>query len=146
MDYEVDLNPAHSVIRLTVTARIVTRELAEDIYVFLQRLTSTGGPYAAIYDLSAATSTTIPTKMIRTYAHLKPSIPLGRTHVVVGKQPVIYGLARIFQMCREYLGDKFDVVHSLEEAYKLVGVRPEDFMERIYPERMAGAPGSQAPA
>ena len=57
--------------------------------------------------------------------------------MVVGKQPVIYGLARIFQMCREYLGDKFEVVHSLEEAYDVVGVRPEDFTERLFPKDLA---------
>ena len=35
--------------------------------------------------------------------------------------------ARIFQMCREFLGDKFQLVWTLEEAYDKVGARPEDF-------------------
>ena len=43
-DYRVDLDPAHSVIRLTVTAEIVTLELAEDIYRHLSEVTSQGGP------------------------------------------------------------------------------------------------------
>ena len=49
--------------------------------------------------------------------------------MVVGKEPVIYGLARVFQMCGEFLGNQFDVVWSLEEAYDVVGARPEDFTE-----------------
>ena len=137
MDYQVDLDPTHSVIRLTVTAEIVTLELAEDCYRRLSLVTSRGGPYAAIYDLSAAKNTTIPTDMVRSFARRRPSIPMGRTHVVVGKAPVIYGVARIFQMCREFLGDQFDVVWSLAEAYEIIGARPEDFTQRLFPEDLA---------
>jgi hypothetical protein len=75
--------------------------------------------------------------MVRSYAHREPSIPMGRTHVVVGKAPVIFGLARIFQMCSEALGHQFEVVRSLEEAYDMVGVDPEDFTERLFPRKMA---------
>ena len=147
MDYEVDLDPAHNVIRLTVTAETVTLELAEDIYRHLLEAASRGGPYAAIYDLSAAKHTTIPTDLVRAFARRRPSVPTeGRKHVVVGKEPNIYGLARLFQICGDNVGTDYEVVHTLEEAYKVVEVRPEDFTERLYPERMAGAPGSQAPA
>jgi hypothetical protein len=124
MDYEVDLDPTHSVIRFTVTAETITLELAEEVYQHLSDVTSRGGPYAAIYDLSAAKRTTIPTDIVRSFARRRPSIPMGRTHVVVGKEPAIYGLARVFQMCSEFLGNQFDVVWSLEEAYHMVGVRP----------------------
>ena len=137
MDYQIDLDPAHSVIRLTVLAQVVSLELAEDCYRRLSGITSTGGPYAAIYDLSASTRTTIPTDTIRLLARRAPSIPMGKPHVVVGKEPVIYGLARIFQMCREYLHDQFEVVYSLEEAYDMVEVRPADFRERIFPAALA---------
>ena len=134
MDYLLDLDPAHSVIRLTVTAEIVTLELAEDIYSRLKRLSSSGGPYAAIYDLSATKETTIPVDWIRGYARRRPSVPMGRSHVVVGKTPAMYGLARVFQMCGEAVGKELEVVHTLEEAYKTVGARPEDFTERLFPE------------
>lgn len=65
MDYEIDLSPARSCVRLTVTAETVTPELAEDIYRHLVAATSTGGPYAAIFDLSATQCTTIPTDAVR---------------------------------------------------------------------------------
>ena len=129
--YQIDLDPAHAVIRLTVTAETVTLELAEEIYTRLMRLSSSGGPYAAIYDLSATKHTTIPAEMVRGYARRNPSVPMGRPHVVVGEEPAIFGLARLFQMCREYTHGEFDVVHTLEEAYALVEVRPEDFTERL---------------
>jgi hypothetical protein len=129
MDYEIDLCPAHSVIRLTVTAENVTLGLAEEIYRHLSEATSSGGPYAAIYDLSAAKRTSIPNTMVRSFARRPPSIPMGRKHVVVGTEPAIIGLARVFQMCGEAIGGEFQVVHSLEEAYEIVDVQPEDFTQ-----------------
>ena len=129
MDYEIDLCPTHSCIRLTMMAETVTQELAEEIYRHLSEATSSGGPYAAIYDLSATKHTPMPTDMVRRFARRPPSISMGRKHVVVGTEPVIFGLARVFQMCGESIGSEFQVVHTLEEAYSFVGVRPEDFTE-----------------
>jgi hypothetical protein len=129
MDYEIDLCPTDSVIRLTVTAENITLELAEEIYRHLSEATSSGGPYAAIYDLSATKRTSIPTDTVRGFARRQPSIPMGRKHVVVGTEPVIFGLARVFQMCSEAIGSQFQVVHSLEEAHKIVGVHREDFTQ-----------------
>ena len=129
MDYRIDLSPTRSVIRLTVTAETVTLELAEDIYRHLSEVASSGGPYAAIYDLSAAKNTTMPTDAVRYFAHRHPSIPLGKKHVVVGKERHIYGLARLFQISSESMGGQVEVVHTLKEAYDIVGARPEDFTE-----------------
>jgi hypothetical protein len=129
MDYEVDLCHTHSVIRLTVMAETVTREMAEEIYRHLSEATSSGGPYAAIYDLSATKNTSMAPNMVRSYARRQPSIPMGRKHVVVGMEPAIFGLARVFQMCSEAIGSGFQVVHTVEEAYGIVGVHPEDFTE-----------------
>jgi hypothetical protein len=136
--YQVDLDPTHAVIRLTVIEEMVSLECAESCYQGLSRATSTGGPYAAIYDLTRAKDTTIPTEMVRGFARRSPSIPTGRPHVVVGKFPVIYGLARLFQMCGESVGKEFEVVHTLEEAYEIVGARPEDFTVCLLPERPRG--------
>jgi hypothetical protein len=69
--------------------------------------------------------------MVRSFARRAPSVPMGKSHVVVGKEPHIYGLARIFQMCRERVHGLFEVVRTLEEAYKIVEVCPEDFTQRL---------------
>src|SRR5262249_36169197 len=123
MDYRVDLDPTHRVLRLTVRSSVMTLQCAEDCYICLSQIASRGGgDYAAIYDLTAVTGTTLSVDLIRGYARRNPSIPVGRTHVVVGKEPSIYGMARIFQMCREFLGEKFQVVRTLQEAYDVAGV------------------------
>ena len=134
MNFQIDLDPTHGVIRLTVISAVVDLGGAEEVYARLKRITSDSLQYAGIYDLSAVTGTTLSVDLVRSYARRTPSIPMGKAHVVVGKEPHIYGYARIFQMCREFLGgDKFDVVRTLKEAYDIVGVRPEDFTQRLYP-------------
>lgn len=125
MDYRVELDPAHSVIRLTVTAEIVTLELAEDIYRHLSEVPSQGGPYAAIFDLSGVRRSTIPAGAISSFALRAPAVPEGRTRVEVAKEPSVNGLARMFQLYRDFMGGLYQVVHSLEEAYDMIGVHPE---------------------
>jgi hypothetical protein len=84
MHYQIDLDPTHTVIRLTVNEEIVSLECAESCHQCLSRVTSTGGRYAAIYDLSRARNTSMPIEMVRSFARRHPSIPMGRPHVVVG--------------------------------------------------------------
>jgi hypothetical protein len=129
--YQIDFCAAHDCIRLTVTAEILTLELAEDIYKRLKQISSSGGPYATIYDLTMVKDTTIPVEMVKGYARRNPSVPMGRPHVIVAEEITIYGLARLFQVCREHIYGLFEVVHTLEEAYKIVGVTPEDFTQRL---------------
>ena len=137
MHYQIDLDPTHSVIRLKITEEMMSLECAEEVYRHLRLLTAHGGPYAAIYDLTKVKNTTIPVDLVRSCAQRPPSVPMGRPHVVVGEEPAIFGLARLFQMCREFRHGEFEVVHTLEEAYYIVGARPEDFTERIFPAERA---------
>jgi len=136
MDYRIDLDPAHRVIRLTVTA-VVTEELAEECYQSVSFIASRGGPYAAIFDLSGVTGATLSPDAVRGLAGRAPAVPAGRPRVIVADEPWIFGMARMFQICRDSLGEQFHVVRSLEEAYEMVGVRPEDFVQRIFPKDLA---------
>jgi hypothetical protein len=120
-----------------VLEEMVSMECAESCYGCLSGFSRTGGPYAAIYDLTQAKDTTIPTEIVRGFARRPPSVPMGKPHVVVGISPTIYGLARLFQMCREHVHGLFEVVDSMEEAYEMVGVRFADFTERIFSTELA---------
>jgi hypothetical protein len=136
MHSQIDLDPTHGVIRLTVMEESVSLECAEDVY---QRL-------SALRLAAACTraSTTSRWRRVRRYPPRWSGILRAaatryqygeRKHVVVGKEPQIYGLARLFQICGDNVGKEFEVVHTLEEAYEIVGVRPEDFTECLLPER-----------
>jgi hypothetical protein len=137
MDYRIDLDPRHSVIRATITAAVLTHELAEECYQSVALAASRGGPYAAIWDLSGVTGTTVSANDVRSWALSPRAVPGGRTRVLVAKEPVVYGLSRMLELTHDSIGGQLQIVHSLEEAYEIVGVRPEDFTERLFPEDRA---------
>ena len=137
MDYRVDLDPTHSVIRITVTAKTLTLRLAANFHQSLSLVASRGGPYATIIDLLAVTSCTIPSEGVWNFAFGDPGVPGGRHQVVVAREPSVYGVARMFQSLRDFFGEQHKVVHSLQEAYDIVGVRPEDFTQRLLPKKLA---------
>jgi hypothetical protein len=137
IDYQVDLDPTHQVLRITVTAAVLTHELAEDCYRFVAQIASRGGPYAGIWDLSGVTDTTESADDIRSRALSAAAIPGNRMRVVVAKKPVVFGLSRMLELYRDSMGGQAKVVRSVEEAYAMLGVRPEDFTERLFPKEMA---------
>jgi hypothetical protein len=136
MDYVIDLDPAHRVLRGTVTTAF-TDEGCTDFYRTLERIASRGGPYAGILDLSQAPEFPISSATVRVLAMTNPALPAGRPRVIVAREPVIYGLARMFELIRDSMGGELQVVRSLEEAYAMLGVGPDDFVQRIYPDGRA---------
>jgi hypothetical protein len=136
MDFVIDLDVTHRVFRVTITAAVLTEELAEDYYRNLSLVAARGGPYAAICDYSRVTSTTLSSDTVRGWAKRHPA-PGRRDHVLVAKESAIFGLARMLQLHQDFWGEHFQVVRSLEEAYAMLGVRPEDFTRRVFPQDLA---------
>jgi hypothetical protein len=54
MHSQIDLDPTHGVIRLTVLEESVSLECAEDCYKHLSQLASRRGPYVLLFRLSRA--------------------------------------------------------------------------------------------
>ena len=137
MDYAVDLDPTHRVLRITVTTAL-TDETGRDIYEAVARLVSRGGPYAAITDLSQVVDFPISANTIRALAAMAPAIPLGdRPSVIVAREPALFGLARMFELNRNSMGGQLQVVQTMDEAYDLLKVTPKDFSERLFPKGAA---------
>jgi hypothetical protein len=130
------------VLRITVTSAL-TDEACTDIYRTVARLASRGDPYAAITDLSQVADFPVSYKTVRALAAAAPAIPLGgRPSVIVARHPALFGLARMFELRRDSMGGQLQVVHSLDEAYNLLKVAPQDFSQRLFPEDVttSGAP------
>ena len=136
MDLVVDLDPTHRVLRITVT-RALTDESSSEIYRAIASLAATGGPYAAITDFSQVVDCPVSTNTIRELAATIPAVPGGRPRVIVAPQTAVYGLARMFELHRDSMGGQFHVVRSMDEAYDLLKVTPQDFTQRLFPEEMA---------
>jgi hypothetical protein len=137
MDCLIDLDPTHRVLRATVTTRALIDEGLIDLYRLIERIESQGGPYSAIIDLSEVLAMRVSTKTIRTLAAWNPAVPRGTPRVIVAKKDVIFGLSRMFELSRDSMHGQLHVVHSLDEAYNLLGVNSEDFSKRLFPQRSA---------
>src|SRR5215471_5649590 len=99
-------------LRLTVT-RPLTDETLTDVYRSLSRASAEGGPYAAIFDVSRVEDSPLSANAIRALAATAPAVPVGRPRVVVTGTPALYGLARMFVLTRDSMGDQFHVAREL---------------------------------
>jgi len=136
MDYPIDLDPTHRVLRVTV-GRVLTDELAREVRQTMVRLASRGGPYAVITDLSEVEDDRLTPEVAAELAAAGSPIPDGRLWVLVGKQPVTHRFGRMFELTRNWMGENFELVESVDEAYRMLDVRPEDFTQRLFPESLA---------
>jgi hypothetical protein len=138
MDYVVDLDPTHRVLRITVTTAL-TDEACTNIYQAVARLASQGGPYeAGIFDLSQVLDFPLSSDTVRALAATGPILPGEGPRVIVAPRPAAYGLARMFELYRDSMGGNLQtVVQSLDEAYDLLKVTPQSFSQRLFPECMA---------
>jgi hypothetical protein len=131
--FVVDLDPKHHVLRITVTTALTDKSCTE-IYQAVARLASRGGPYAAITDLSQVADFPVSSNVVKALAATAPAIPLGgRLSVIVARQPALFGIARMFELSRDSMGGQLQVVQSMDEAYNLLEVDPQDFSERLFP-------------
>jgi hypothetical protein len=136
MKYVIDLDPTHQVLRITVTGT-VTDQASREMYASLSHFAATGGPYALILDLSGVTGSQLSTETIRDVAKKPPAVPVGRPRIVVAPRPEDYGLFRMFELLRDGMGGQLHTVLSVDEAYAMLGVSPEDFSECLFPEQLA---------
>ena len=136
MNYVIDLDPVHQVLRVTVTGTVTDQE-SQEMYACLSRFAATGGPYASILDMSGVTNNQLCAETIRDVAQKPPAVPVGRPRVVVAPRAVDYGLGRMFELLRDGMGGQFHVVQSVDEVYAMLGVGPETFSQRLFPKQVA---------
>jgi hypothetical protein len=115
----------------------VTDPASREMYASLSYFAATGGPYAAILDFSEVTGSQVSTETIQDLAKKPPAVPVGRPRVMVAPRPEDYGMLRMFQLLRGGMGGQFRLVLSVDEAYAMLGVGPENFSQRLLPETFA---------
>jgi hypothetical protein len=43
----------------------------------------------------------------------------------------------MIELTRNWMGKQVELVESMDETYRMLGVRPEDFSERLFPKKLA---------
>jgi hypothetical protein len=136
MDYVIDLDPTHLILRITVS-RVLTDELSLEIHRTVKRLASRGGPYAQIADFSKVEESDRISPEIAAEIAIDPPVLGERPSLLVARQPAIHEQARMIELTRNWMGRQVEFVESVDQAYRILGVRPEDFSERLFPKTLA---------
>jgi hypothetical protein len=143
VEYLIDLDPTHQVLRVTVTGTLTDRA-SREMYASVSHFAAAGGPYASILDLAGVTGNQMSIETIRDLAQKPPAVPLGRPRVVAAPRPEDYGLLRMFELWR---GKRrgLVIVLSVDEAYAMLGVSSADFSQRLFPEQQLKWSGPHCP-
>jgi hypothetical protein len=96
-------------------------------YDAAEQFVAAEGPCRGIVDFSAVENAEIPAESIQSISKRPPAFPPGMKRVFVAFRPLPYGLSRMYQILRGDLEGDLDVVHTLAEAYALLGLESATF-------------------
>jgi hypothetical protein len=133
----IDLDPAARVVRVTVDGVLTDKLLMETYSTLKQVVSENGGPYSGIFDFSHVAEDCVSPEGIRMLAREAITILSGRLRVVVASTPSLHSLFRMYEMSRDGMRVDLQVVGSIAEAYRMFGVHPEDFTQRLSPANIA---------
>jgi hypothetical protein len=128
MDYTLQSDPEHRILLVTL-GKIVTQELASAASAAVQEFIAARNPcsYSVIADLSAIVKVNASAKFIRSVAAGLPAVPPGNMCIIVAPRDETFGLSRMFQILRDDRGARLEVVHTLEEAFEILGLDSPHF-------------------
>ncbi len=126
MNLVVDFDAKNNILRCTLDGRM-TGVILLDLYARAVKYTESHPPCRGIVDFSGVTDFEVSSEAIRQVAAAPPALPAGYIRVLVIPQIFIYGLARMFQILGEKTRPELQVVRTLDEAYRLLGVEFPEF-------------------
>ena len=126
MDFTLQSDPEHRVLLVTL-GKLVTEASALAAYTAVEQFIAAEGPHSGITDLSGVEKLNISLAFVRFLAAKPPMIPDGMSRVAVAPRADIYGVSRMFQLLRDSRGSYLEVVHTLKEAFELLGMESPHF-------------------
>jgi hypothetical protein len=137
VDYDLQYDLEHQVL-LVLMGSTVTEASALAAYNAVRRFIAAVGPCSTIADLSRVQIANVTGCVVQSLASMPRATGAGNRLVLVAPQPVIYGLSRMFHLCRGET-EQCAVVRTLEEAYALLDLVRPDFRAVEDKSQLAGA-------
>ena len=126
MDFSLQSDPEHRVLLVTL-GKIVTEASALAAYTAVTQFIAAEGPHSGITDLSGVEKLNVSLGFVRFLAAKPPMIPDGLSRIAVAPRADLYGVSRMFQLLRNSKGSYLEVVHTLKEAFALLGMESPHF-------------------
>ena len=122
MPYCFEFDDTNGILRGRLEGKITDEDLKE-FYAASGRHAARTDPRAAIMDLLAVTSLDVAPETIRALASLPPAIPdRDRPRFIVAASPLIFGLARMFELNGQDTRPNLHVVRGMKEVSVILGV------------------------
>jgi hypothetical protein len=126
IEFALHFDFTHRVLLLTF-GRTVTKATLLAAYDAVEQFVAAQGACRGIVNFSAVENTEISADSIRSIAERPPAFPPGMKRVFVAPRPSAYGFSRMYQILRQDLEGDLEVVHTLAEAYGVLGFESATF-------------------
>ena len=125
--FRLDFDATNKIIRISFEGE-ETGQVLQAAHAALRSCWERLGPWPCIVDLTGVTEATFPSDAVRTIAQSQPVVSMDCLLVAVAPKDVSYGLARMFELLiHEERGPYVRVVHTMDEALDLIGVKSPTF-------------------
>jgi hypothetical protein len=126
MAHVLEFDTQSKIIRVTVSGEL-TDEDASELYWSVQRFLGSHEVHGGILDLSPVTSLGVSMETVRRLSKNPPLFKEPMVRVIVASGDLIFGMARMFQISRSEIHSDLHVVHTLDEAYEIHGLKGPRF-------------------
>lgn len=121
-----EFDPVNRVVCWRLRGEVTDELFAESLQLVADILADTK-PRGGIIDFSLVTSLRISTETIKQTANSKPIFPAELPRVIVAPLDHVYGMARMFAAFSEDTRKDVEVVRTMDEAYKFLGIKEPEF-------------------
>jgi hypothetical protein len=122
----MEFDARNNILRVTPTGQL-TDAILTDVYAAVARYAASHPPCRGILNFSEVTKFEVSSSTIRRLARTSPAFPAGRMRICVAPKGHVYGMARMFQILGEETRPDLHIVHTMDEAHGLLGVKSPEF-------------------
>ena len=133
MPFRFESDELHRIIRIVFEGPCTDDDMLEAYYA-LGLLLERNSPASVIIDYTDVTDIRISTEAVREYSYRLPTVDTDDFLIAVAPQPIMYGIARMFEVITAETRANMHVVHSMKEALALMGVSSAPFIPLKSPE------------
>lgn len=126
MGCSFEFDPVNNILRYSWDGNLTDESLLKGDAAG-RRLLAARPPCRGIQDFSNVTRVDASGETVIKIASLPPAYGLGQTVVFVAPKDVVYGLSRMFVTAGEESRPNAYVVHTMEEAYRLLEIESPQF-------------------
>jgi hypothetical protein len=127
MAIRFEFDPVNKILLGRLDGRLTDESLSES-YEVARRYSIATDASAGIWDTSAVTEFAVSSGFIRSLASREPIISdPKRPRIVVASKTHAFGLFRMFQITADRTRPLLTIVHTLDEAFALLGIQSPHF-------------------